>query len=138
LSRLDLGKLFFAVGGPGGHFVSMVVHAIAQEHDLDVQAERDGANYILVCTETAGDLIVAEHRLQIVFDDLPEVVKLFVLRVYLQGVLGVALGGVDARDDALPLLGSGASANDGRPTRQATSRRPSRLLRVSFLLSPCR
>jgi len=66
----------------------MVVHAIAQEHDLDVQAERDGANYILVCTETAGDLIVAEHRLQIVFDDLPEVVKLFVLRVYLQGVLG--------------------------------------------------
>jgi hypothetical protein len=76
-----------AVGVDRRVFISIVFDAVIAAHGLDVQVGRSGKDFELITTEAIGELVVAEHRLPIIFDKLPEVVKLSVLKSYMTGVL---------------------------------------------------
>ncbi len=86
LSRCDLG-LLAAAATDRKLFASLIFGAIISERGLDVQIERAGRDYVVVMTETVCDVVVAEHRLPIMWSDLDEVVRLAVLKMYVEGVL---------------------------------------------------
>jgi hypothetical protein len=89
LDRLDIGMLFaaVAVGSNRKLFVTMILRAIINERGLDVQVIREGHGFVLVGTETAGDVIVAEHSLPVAWANIGEDVRLGVLGMYVAGLL---------------------------------------------------
>jgi len=64
-----------------------VVQATVAGHDIDIQVERAGRDYVAVLTVLQGELIFEEYEMPITWADLDEPTKLAVLRVYVAQVL---------------------------------------------------
>lgn len=87
LDPIDLGMLCAAVDPHCKLFVSIVFAAIVEQHGLHLHIERDGHDFALVSIETVGDVVAAERRLPVVWDRLDEAVRLYILRIHLDGLL---------------------------------------------------
>lgn len=91
MNSYDLGLIGRATGNLQ-EFARLMARTRIAGHDLHIMIDKERGDYIAIAFELDGDIIVAEHRMAVVWKETEEIVRLKVLEVY----VGQILKGADA------------------------------------------